>query len=75
MSDLDVTNAGVHAVLDQVGITGLPEFEVLAISKLVLLTITTLGDDAKKRANAAGDAAAALITTDDEAEKAGANRT
>lgn len=77
MSDpnLDVAIAGVHAVLDQLSIKNLPEIEVLAISKLVLTTITMLGEDAKKRANAAGEAAAALITNDDEAEKAGANRT
>lgn len=77
MSDpnLDTTMAGVAAVLEQLNIKGLPDFEIAAISKLVLTTITMLGEDAKKRANAAGEAAAALITNDDEAEKAGANRT
>ena len=77
MSDpnLDIAIAGTNDILDLLGLKGVPAAEVAVIAKLVLNVVDVLGHAAQSRANAAGDAAAALITTDDEAEKAGANRT
>lgn len=64
----------VTAVLDELGIKGVGELEKGIIAEAVGGLVDVLGNAALKRASAAGEAAAAKITTPDEAEAAARSR-
>lgn len=78
MSDPTITNEsarrGVAAVVEALGLKELPAGELEIIADAVVGLVEVLGAGALKRAAAAGQVAAAKITTAEEAEKAAMER-
>jgi hypothetical protein len=69
----DAARRGVEAVGKALGLT-IPEAAVEPLAEAVVGLVNVLGSAAQKRAKAAGEAAAAAITTADEAEQAARDR-